>query len=65
MRCSPWEVAGPRGDLRGRSHYWMIVQMLQVLVLPVQVIVLLWNTLPVLVLLVIAITSDWSSPLSR
>ena len=33
--ASPWEVAGPRGDLRGRSHYWMIVQMLQVLVLPV------------------------------
>ena len=30
-----------------------------------QVIVLLWNTLLVLVLLVIAITSDWSSPLSH
>ena len=30
-----------------------------------EVIVLLWNTLLVLVLLVIAITSDWSSPLSR
>ena len=30
-----------------------------------EVIVLLWNTLLVLVLLVIAITSDWSSPLSH